>query len=182
VLPLVTLRLELRDFRLEDLAAVHAYGSDPLVTRYTSWGPNTEAETREFLERAVAGARETPREAYELAIVLRDAGRLIGGTGVYRRAERQYELGYCLHRDAWGRGLATEAARAMVGLAFGALRAHRVYARIDPDNVASVRAIEKLGFRCEGRHRRDMLKNGVWRDTHFYAALEEEWASRSDER
>ena len=67
--PLQTDRLDLRDFRPDDFEAVHAFASDPLVTRYTSWGPNSEDETRDFLQRASAESTEWPRRDYSLAVV-----------------------------------------------------------------------------------------------------------------
>ena len=57
---LQTNRLTLRDFVLSDFDAVHAYASDPLVTRFTSFGPNTPEETREFLNRSVHAASVSP--------------------------------------------------------------------------------------------------------------------------
>ena len=60
MLPIQTSRLELRDFRAKDFDAVHAYASDPLVTRFTSWGPNSEEETRAFLDSVTAEAAAIP--------------------------------------------------------------------------------------------------------------------------
>ena len=176
-LPLQPPRMELRDFRAEDFAAVHAYASDPLVTRWTSWGPNSEAETRAFLDAVVGEPAEQPRTSYSLAIIDRATGTLFGGCGLYLRRGlyREYEMGYVLHRDWWGRGLASEAARALLAFGFGELRAHRIYAQVDPENEASGRVVARLGFRLEGHIRKDMLKHGVWRDSLVFGFLEEEW-------
>ena len=88
-----------------------------------------------------------------------------------RLVHREYELGYCLAEHAWGRGLASEAVKLMLGFAFGDVGAHRLYASIDPANGASQKVIEKAGFRCEGQQRRDTLIEGEWRDSLIYALL-----------
>jgi RimJ/RimL family protein N-acetyltransferase len=169
--------MELRDFCAEDFAAVHAYASDPLVTRWTSWGPNSEAETREFLDRAVRELAEQPRGNFSLAMIDRATGALFGSGGIYRRRGfyREYEMGYVLHRDWWGRGFASEVARALVAFGFGELGAHRIYAQVDPENEASGRVVTRLGFTREGHLRKDMLKHGTWRDSLVFGLLEEEW-------
>jgi RimJ/RimL family protein N-acetyltransferase len=169
--------LELRDFVPSDEADVHAYASDPRVTRFLWWGPNTPQETRDFVARVCREAGEHPRRHYELAAVDRASARAIGTAGLLlRRSQyREYELDYCLHREWWGAGYGTEAVRALVDLGFRQLDAHRIYALVDPENPASQRVLEKLGFRREGHQRRDTLIAGEWRDTLVYALLDGEW-------
>lgn len=175
--PLHTARLELRDFRPDDFAAAHAFASDPLVTRYTSWGPNSEEDTRAFLQRASAESAEWPRRDYSLAVVDRASGRLIGSCGLMTRRAgfREYEIGYVLHRDWWGRGLASEVVGGLLELGFGQLSAHRIYAQVDPENPPSSRLLLRLGFRQEGHLRRDLLVRGEWRDSLVFGMLVEEW-------
>lgn len=175
--PLRTDRLELRDFHPDDFHAVHAFASDPLVTRYTSWGPNSEDETRDFLQRASAESTEWPRRDYSLAVVDRAADRLIGSCGLMsRRAPfQEYEIGYVLHRDWWGRGVAKEVVGYLLGFGFEQLSAHRIYAQVDPENAPSSRVLLRLGFSLEGHLRRDLRVRDEWRDSLVYALLVEEW-------
>jgi RimJ/RimL family protein N-acetyltransferase len=176
-LPIHTQRLVLRDFRLDDEAAVHAYGSDPEVVRYTLWGPNTEAETREFLGKSVEGQRAQPREEYGLAICLAQDDRPIGSIGLHPRdlPNLTMEIGYCLHRAFWGQGVVVEAVRAVLDAAFGELGLHRVFATCDVRNVGSWRVMEKLGMRREACLLQDRQVRGEWRDTFLYAILAQEW-------
>jgi RimJ/RimL family protein N-acetyltransferase len=88
---------------------------------------------------------------------------------------RQAEIGYALHPKAAGRGLATEAARATLHLAFATYGFHRVYARIDEENVASVRVAERLGMRQEARLVESDLRDGVWSTELVYALLDREY-------
>jgi RimJ/RimL family protein N-acetyltransferase len=87
---------------------------------------------------------------------------------------RQAELGYALHPDAGGRGLATEAARATLRLAFATYGFHRVYARIDEENLASVQVAERLGMRQEARLVESDVRDGGWSTELVYAILDRE--------
>jgi ribosomal-protein-alanine N-acetyltransferase len=174
---LQTERLLLRPFRKSDYDAVHAYASDPEVTRYTSFGPNTPQETRDFLQRSAAAQTRVPRLDYGFALVLRENDRLIGGAGLYLRENepRIAELGYVLHRDFWGEGYAPEAVRALIDLGFRELGIHRIYARYHPQNRASARVMEKAGMQYEGVMRESAFVKGAWWDFGQYAILSQEW-------
>src|SRR5947209_2779084 len=118
---LTTERLILRPFSASDFEDVHSYASDPAVTRYTSFGPNSPEDTREFLARCEANAASTDEvyRNYNFAISLRESGRVIGGTGfaIDHPAHRGAELGYVLGQDHWGAGIATEAVTAVITFA-----------------------------------------------------------------
>jgi len=179
-LPIRTERLILRDFQPEDADAVHAYGSDPEVTRYTPWGPNTWDDTLGALERSLASQAAEPRVEYPLAIVDPARELVVGSVALHPLdpSNRTMATGYCLRRDAWGLGYASEAAGALVGRGFATLGLHRVVATCDARNQASAHVLEKLGMRREGCFRRDRRVRGHWRDTFFYAVLAEDWRAR----
>ena len=147
-----TERLDLREFSVADLDAVHTYASDPHVTRFTSWGPNSVEETEAFLARTVLENHTSPRRGYTFGIVDRASGTLFGSCGLESSdvTGRQFALGYCLHRDWWGRGYGSEAASALVDFGFEQLEAHRLWAHVFVGNIASARILEGLGFRQEG--------------------------------
>ncbi len=170
-LSICTDRLKLRPFVLDDFDEVHAYASDPLVTRFTDWGPNSPEETREFIRAAVAALDEPTLRCVLLALEFGESGRVIGTVGIERTTSElgDASLGFCLHRDFWGRGLATEAAQALLSWSASALGLRRVYATCRPDNRASARVLEKLGMRREGRLRQNVCIDGQWRDSLVYA-------------
>jgi RimJ/RimL family protein N-acetyltransferase len=91
----------------------------------------------------------------------------------------QLEIGWVLHPDYQGRGLAAEAAGAVLHFAFETLGPHRVEAQLDARNAASARLCERLGMRLEATLREVEWDDG-WRDTTLYAVLRREWdASRA---
>jgi RimJ/RimL family protein N-acetyltransferase len=82
-----------------------------------------------------------------------------------------------MHPDFTGRGYASEAARAVLELAFSTLGLHRVFAELDPRNDASIALALRLGMREEAHFVQDMWFKGAWADTGIYAILAEEWRS-----
>ena len=118
-----TERLLSRDLIEADWQSVHLYASDPDVVRYMSWGPNTEEETKGFIQRARAGQNERPRINHTLAIIVRDENMLIGSCSicVSNPDNREGWIGYCLNRIFWGKGYATETGNALVDFGFDKL-------------------------------------------------------------
>ena len=178
--PLTTSRLVLREFEEEDWRLTHPYESDPEVVRYGSHDVRTPEESREYIQKVRALAHETPRRVYDLAVVLREEGRLIGRCGmrITDVTHREAMVWYILDRSRWGRGYTSEAAGALVDWAFGTLGLHRVWADCDPRNPGSSRVMEKLGMRREGHLRETMFLKGEWCDSLIYATLDHEWRAR----
>lgn len=172
-----TARLSIRELCEADFDVVHSYASDEEVVRFLPFGPNTEDATSRFLERARAAARAKPRIEYDLAVVRSHDGRQVGAVTLRRDGpgHPQAMLGYCLSREAWGHGFATEAAAAVLRLGFEELGLHRMWAGCDPENIGSVRVLEKLGMRREAHFRQDFLGRAGYRDTLVFAILEDEW-------
>lgn len=183
-LPLSTKRLLLRDFRPTDAKDIQRYASDPEVVKYMAWGPNAPEETRKHLEEKLAEQKTVPRNNFNLAVVLKSKRVVAGSIGLVidEVKHRSAWFGYVLARQYWGRGLATEALRAILEFGFGQLNLHRIHATCDIRNKASARVMEKAGLRREGVRRKDRWVKGRWRDTAVYAILETEWKSRSRRR
>jgi ribosomal-protein-alanine N-acetyltransferase len=91
-------------------------------------------------------------------------------------------FGYVLRKDYWGRGLATEAARAVLRLGFECLDLRRIIADCFVLNPASQRVLEKLGMRREGHFLQSIRKAGAWHDVYLYALLREEWIQSACQR
>ena len=141
-----TSRLTLRPLTAADLATTHAYAGNLENTRFMMFLPYAdEAETAAFLQDTEAQWRMERPERYEFAICLE--GRHIGGITLYMMEDRtEAELGWVLHRDYWRRGYVSEAAGAVVDFARG-IGVRRLFGCCDSENVASRKAMEKLGMR-----------------------------------
>ena len=148
LLPIESERLLLRRFAPGDLAAFQAYRSDPELARFQGWSPMTDAEAAAFLDaqrRAVLGPFG---EWLQVAIALRETGEVVGDAGLCALEPGTVEIGYTLSRPAQGRGLATEAVRALVAALFAA-GLTRVVATTDARNARSVALLERVGMRHE---------------------------------
>jgi len=165
-----------------DAPAAFRWSSDPEVFRYMAYDVMaTVEEEAAFLADIAARSATRPRTLYDLGIETAD-GDLVGmiRLNIGSLDHRNAELGYCLRRDAWGRGFATAAAALLLELAFTQLGMHRVGAFHDPRNVASGRVLEKVGMQREGYLRENVWAHGAWRDSVAYAILEPDWrAARS---
>lgn len=176
-----TERLVLREFEETDWLPVLGYQSDPRYLRYYTGSGRTEAEARSFVQMFLDWQQEQPRRRFQLAILVAEEGRLIGNCGIRMggAGARQAELGYELDPAYWGRGYASEAARALLAFGFRDLTLHKVSARVVADNAASVRVLERLGFQREGHLRENEFFKGRWWDTLLYGLLDREWQALS---
>lgn len=178
LLPLRTASLTLRAFAEPDFEEAAALMGDAEVTRYLYWGPRTREESRVAFAKRLAGDVIAPGVEY-VALVIEDAasGRFAGEICLMHmaNASRNGELGYILHPDFHGRGVATEAATAMRDIAFRELGLHRLTAGCDDRNTGSWRVMEKLGMRREAHFRQNEWVKGEWTGGYIYALLEDEW-------
>lgn len=174
-----TPRLLLREFSADDAPAVAAYHRDPRFQRFYPERLHAEREAHALVERFLAWQREEPRCRYQLAVALADPGEPIGSVGLRSAAAgaRVADLGFELAPDHWGRGYATEAARALLEHGFGALGLHRVHAHCIADNLGSRRVLERLGMREEGRLREHEFFAERWWDVLLFGLLADEWKS-----
>ena len=181
---IVTDRLVLREFVIADWPAVLAYQRDPRYLRLYPWTDRTEAEVREFVQMFVDQQAEQPRRKFQLAITFPEGGPVIGNCGIRRKPENDWEadIGYELAPEYWGRGYATEAALTIVSFGFRDLGLHRVSSWCIADNAASVRVLERVGLRLEGRLRDNEYFKGRWWDTLLYGLLESEWSNLATNR
>jgi RimJ/RimL family protein N-acetyltransferase len=175
-LPIRTARLILRDLEPDDFDAVHAYGSDPEATRYMFYGPRTEAETRDYLNRMIASQRERPRMMWELGALRTSDHRPIGTCDLTLEKPDEADLGFIFSRDVWGLGFATEAAQAMVRAGFEQLGLTRIVATCDVANAASAHVLEKAGLHREATLEDHRFAKGRWWTSFFYAIRRTQWS------
>lgn len=177
---LTTDRLLLREFRMEDAKAVFNILRRKDVNQYLE--TDTLRSVKEAEERLISRiGLFKDRMGYRWAITLREnPSHVIGSCGYFsvRRGTQTMEMGYELHPDFWNKGIMTEALYAMLGFSFSAQNpypAHRMEALVIPENLISIRILEKLGFAREGVRREFGLWKGRYHDVYLYALLAHEW-------
>ena len=141
-----TPRLLLRPMRPSDTETFFAFGSDPDAMRFT----HCHTSVRDCRRRLAAFEWQRRKRGYApWAVIAKADGQLVGWGGVYVDPFDPVwgpELGYSFHPAAWGKGLATELAHACLGWADAVLSLPEVSAFAHPDNVASRRVLDKVGF------------------------------------
>jgi aminoglycoside 6'-N-acetyltransferase len=162
---LTTERLVLRRLRADDAGTVAEYKNDPEVAQYQDWDLPYPIE--DIAAKIAAYARRPwPCPGSGLNFAIEHHGELIGDFGVGWDAEgAEAEIGYTLRPEHRGRGFATEALAEVVDRLFSE-GVERVTTSIDPENVASIRVLEKVGFRLEGSSRVEI--RGEWVDDEVH--------------
>jgi ribosomal-protein-alanine N-acetyltransferase len=175
---LITPRLRLRDFVETDFQALREMDSRPEIHTYERELPSVD-ETHQSLEECISSQKDAARTTFKLAITIPPQEIVRGVVKLTRQWEtiREWEVGWAVHPDEWGKGYATEAALHMLGWGFRELNVHRMVAFCHAFNLASVRVMEKLGMHQDGRLRETRWLNGEWWDEYVYAILEREWKS-----
>lgn len=173
---LTTARLVLRPFHPSDADVVTALAGERDVAFNTLNIPHPYE--RRHAEEWIAAhpGQLRRRESVTYAITLRENRAVIGAAGlILDQANETAELGYWIGSAWWGRGYASEAARALLGWGFAKLGLHRIHASHFPRNPASGAVLRKIGMRHEGRLREHILKWGEHLDLERYGILRTEF-------
>nr|WP_258558482.1 GNAT family N-acetyltransferase [Sphingomonas horti] len=153
----------LRRARIDDLDAMNRVLSDPRAMRYWSTSAHSSLEETEGWLRAMIDAPPDQSNDFILEI----GGRVVGKAGCWRLPE----IGFILHPDYWGHGLAREALSAVIESTFARFPVQELTADVDPRNQACLRLLRHLGFRETGRAGRTWFVNNEWADS-IYLALQ----------
>lgn len=156
---LETNRLVLRHLALADYADLYGVYSGPETMEFMGKAPDSVEEERNHIQSHTAHHYEKYGVGL-WAAVLKENNRLIGRCGLMRKqieGVEEVEIAYLLDPEYWGKGLATEAAEAIVKHGYAKYGFKRIVAVIHPQNVASIRVAEKIGMKYE----RDVLYGAI---------------------
>ncbi|MCX7557930.1 GNAT family protein [Sulfitobacter sp. F26204] len=164
---ITTKRLVLRPMQARDRDDLFAVFGNTEVMAYWSTLPHATAEeTAQLIEQTLAADRETTAE-----FAIEYAGRVIGKAGFWQMPE----IGYLLHRDYWRRGIGYEALEALIVYGFDQRGLSQITADVDPDNIASVKLLTKLGFVETDRAAKTFQIGGKWCDSIYFALQRDSW-------
>ncbi len=149
-----TARLVLRRAIPADILPIHTILSSPEAMRYWATLPHLSmAETETWFGEQFF-SDDPARDEW---VIVQD-GLVIGNIGIWKMPE----MGFILHPDAWGKGLATEAARAFLTYAFATYPVGAITADVDPRNAASLKLLQRLGFVVTGTAENTFLVGEEW--------------------
>lgn len=159
---ITTARLCLRRADWSDLEGIHAVMSAPEAMRYWSRLPHENLEvTRAWFASALMDFANPHMDEWIVEI----DGWVAGYMGIWKMPE----FGFILHPAAWGKGIASEAAQALIPHFFATHAIDQLTADVDPRNVASLKLLRKLGFVTTGSAKRTFLLGDEWCDSVFLA-------------
>ena len=176
---LQTERLLLREIQNEDALDILEYLSDKDVMKYYGMEPFQSLE--DVLEEvAWYKSIRMKQTGIRWGITLKENGKVLGSCGFLNWDKRHYrtEIGYELHKNYWGKGLASEALRAVVQYGFEHMRLERIQALIEPPNLSSLSLLEKHGFLCEGLLRSYEFTCGKMDDLYMYSLIKKDFNER----
>ncbi|HLX98587.1 MAG TPA: GNAT family N-acetyltransferase [Roseiarcus sp.] len=183
VFRLETARLWLRWPRMGDAAAIEKFCSQWEVARYTARIPHPY--TPGSAERFVYAAREANASGRDLTLVMtpiKGKRDVIGSISLESRGVDRLALGYVLSPEAWGKGLATEAAAAMIDAGFSLTLAVEILASVRVENEASRAVLEKCGFALVGTGLQGAPARGGMVESHSFRLARADWSTSAGRR
>ena len=168
-----TERLLLRKFMVEDAEAMFQnWASDKEVTKFLTWPAYTRLDTAIHILNEWTASYEKP-DFYQWAIVPKNLNEPIGSISVVSINEKTQmaEIGYCIGRPWWNRGITSEALSAVINFMFDQVGANRVQAKHDVNNPHSGLVMKKCGMKYEGTLRSAAVNNQGVCDVSIYALL-----------
>jgi RimJ/RimL family protein N-acetyltransferase len=178
----ITERLLIKPISRGNEEAMFKYRSDPETNKYLSLIPKSVDDVAEFINKASLDIN-VPGTWFQLAIIEQATNQLIGDVGIHflnsDSENKEVEIGYAFDKEFRGKGFATEALTEIIDYLFSSLKKHRIIASIDPTNLASIRLVERLGFRKEAHFIEGLYFQGRWVDNLIYAVLAREWRTKA---
>ena len=176
IIELSTDRLFLRPVTILDAETLYNYRSDAVTNQYQGWIPKTIDDAQNFISK-VSEKIDEYDTWFQFAIISKVDGELVGDIGIHFFDVDRYqlEIGCTLAKSHHGKGFASEALVATIDYLFEDLNKQRITCSIDPQNQASIKMVERLGFRKEAHFKQSIYVDGEWYDDVVYAILKDEW-------
>lgn len=171
-----TERLRIRKLTMHDASDIFAYSQDPQVARHVLWDAHRSiGESRAYLRYMLRKYRMN--EPASWGIEWKATGQIIGTIGFMwiQSDNAAAEVGYSLSRTFWGKGIMTEALKAVIDYGFCNLNLNRIEAIHEVDNPASGAVMRKSGMQFEGTLRQKLWNKGKFVDVHMYAIVKDDY-------
>jgi RimJ/RimL family protein N-acetyltransferase len=126
---------------------------DPEITKFIDYIKFKDVtQVNDWLQSRIKSNSEIPRQSYNLAVVEKSSGNMIGWIGIGEPSDKStadLDFGYALLREYWGKGYASEALGALITFCFKELKVHKISGDCDSENIGSIKVMEKVGMKFE---------------------------------
>lgn len=175
-----TERLILRKFLPSDAADMFKnYCNSENVCRFMPWSPHENIEaTKEYLQTVLNSYNDKESNRLDLAIVLKEIGQVVGSISISRvnLVDNNCDLGFCIGENFWGKGITSEAGKALIKFVFENTPIERIQARHIKENIGSGKVMEKIGMDYEGTFRHSVkFKDGNYVDMAYRSIIREDY-------
>ncbi|MEO8710601.1 MAG: GNAT family protein [Parafilimonas sp.] len=173
-----TIRLNITELSFADLENIHQLHSLPEIDEFNTLGiPDNIQATESLLKEWIQQQNIVPRASYTFCITLTETNQFIGliALNLGKLNFKIAEVWYKIHPDYWKQGYASEALKSIIKFGFDNLQLHRIEAGCAVENAASIKVLEKVGMKKEGRKRKILPIKGNWLDNYFYSILDTEF-------
>lgn len=180
---ITTERLTLRPFKLSDAEDMYNnWANDPEVARFLTWPAHEHVGITKEILSIWCGQYEYDN-VYNWAIELNAEKQAIGGISIVAKSENDLscEIGYCISRKLWGKGIVTEAFKAVIAFLFIEVGMNRIVARHDTNNPASGKVMQKSGLIFEGISHEIKSRGADFYSLANYAILKEQFLQNKSE-
>lgn len=167
-----TERLHLRKMKVSDSSSLFKIWSDPDVTKFMNVSCFTDENQAKEMINLLDGLSRNSK-AIRFSIIKKESNEIIGSCGFnsFDFENENAEIGYDIAKSFWGRGYASEAICSLLDHAFSSLKLNRIEAKVDPENVNSIKLLQKLNFTFEGTLRQYEKVEGKFNDLNIYSKL-----------
>jgi RimJ/RimL family protein N-acetyltransferase len=176
-----TERIVCRQFESCDLQAFADYRALPDVAKYQSWAEYNYQDALVLFEKMQRSEFGSLGNWFQLAILTKGSGQLLGDLAVHFIDESQIEIGFTFAPNFQGQGYASEAVIGLLSYLFANQKPHRVVATTDCENLPSWLLLERVGFRREAHFIENIFFKGAWGSEFQYAMLAAEWRTDNTE-
>ena len=173
---LQTERLLLRALTSADLEFIYRHFTDPDITYYLH--DEEPIKSRQEAQAIVDFYTQSGAKPYNRWVIVgKSDNRPIGTCGYHKWRKSHFcaEIGYDLGKAYWKQGFMTEALKEVLEFGFGRMGLNRIEALVHPDNLASIRLLERLAFQSEGTMRDYYFQRGMFHDSLIFSLLRKEW-------
>jgi [ribosomal protein S5]-alanine N-acetyltransferase len=171
---LETSRLLLRKLSLADADELFQVFSDEETTHHVPREKHVDRTvTINYLENRIKGMNEG--KSFVWSVINKNENRVIGTVDLYLKLDRAASIGAVIHREYWGKGIASEALKEVIGFGFDIMELIRIEGKCESNNMASEKMLKKLRMTYEGTLRKEVIIKGISRDAKVYSLLFEEY-------
>ena len=170
-----TERLIIRPIQQKDKYKIFEYRSDSETNKYQGWIPKTIEDVEKFIDN-VSTLFDKPKTWFQFVIIEKEYNEIIGDLGIHfvDTENKQVEIGCTLNKLFHNKGYAFEALKKIIDYLFLELKKHRITVSIDPNNINSIRLVEKLGFIKEAHLVKSLYVNDKWVDDLVFVLIDKE--------